>query len=557
MKHPKNKSLIEQIEVLRTRLEEAEQTIEAIRNGDIDALIDNKGNNIRIFTIEGAETAYRLMVDTMSEGAMTLDPNGSILYANKRISEMLVIPHQQIISKPIYRFIKHSEHNSIKSLISETVNGERTYCDVTFVGLNSKPFPAYVSSAPLFLGETTNICLVITDLTERKLAEKNLINLNTERQLKWQLKSVLEHIKDAVMVFSQDGKLLDANAAARETWELSENLYGKGYEEIHSRFRYYDLNKCELPIHLQPVSLALSGQEYKDLELCIIDPNKHIEQYLSYSAAHVHDEKGITRFIVVSIHDITGKKKNEIELRQAKLLAEQKAAEFASVNKELEAFSYSVSHDLRTPIQLIIGFSRILCEDYSEVLDAEGKAIVIRIINSGQRMNELIDDMLSLSRVSRQEIQRTKIDLSKLAEDFISELMEANPERKIVISIQPSMIISGDEKLIKMALQNLLRNSWKFSSKTPDARIEMGSFIKNNKSIFFVKDNGAGFDMKFSEKLFEPFKRLHSDNEFPGTGIGLAIVERVIKRHGGRIWAHGSPGKGATFFFTLSQEYQI
>ncbi len=551
MKHSKNKNLIEQIEVLRTRLEETEQTIEAIRNGDIDALIDNKGKSIRIFTIEGAETAYRLMVDTMSEGAMTLDPNGSILYANKRISEMLSIPHQNIISKPIFRFIRPSEHNSIKSLISETVHGRRAYCDVTFACLNSKSFPAYVSSAPLFIGETANICLVITDLTERKIAEENLITLNTERQLKWQLKSVLEHIKDAVVVFSQDGKLLDANAAAREFWELSEVSYGKEYTEIYSHFRYFDLENRELPIDLQPVSLALSGQEYKDLELRVMNSNKHIEQYLSYSAARVHDEKGITRFIVVSIHDITGKKKNEFELQQAKWLAEQKATELASVNKELEAFSYSVSHDLRSPIQSIIGFSRILCEDYSEILDNEVKAMVIRIINSGLRMNELIDDMLTLSKVSRQEIQRSTINLSKLAEDFIGELMESDPERKVMISIQPSMIISGDEKLIKMALQNMLRNSWKFSSKTPDAHIEMGSFSKDNESIFFVRDNGAGFDMKFAEKLFEPFKRLHSDKDFPGTGIGLAIVERVIKRHGGRIWAQGSPGKGATFFFTL------
>jgi signal transduction histidine kinase len=388
-------------------------------------------------------------------------------------------------------------------------------------------------------------------LTGRKIAEENVINLNTERRLKWQLKSVLEHIKDAVIVFSQDGKLLDANAAAREFWELSENSYGKGYTEIYSRFKYYSLDNRELPIDLQPVPLAFSGQEYKNLELRVLNPDKQLEQYLSYSAAGVHDEKGITRLIVVSIHDITGRKKNEFELQQAKWLAEQKATELASVNKELEAFSYSVSHDLRTPINSVIGFSRILYEDYSDVLDEEGKSMVIRIINSGLRMNELIDDMLSLSKVSRQEIQRTVINLSKLAEDYIAELMESDPERNITIFIQPSMIISGDEKLIKMALQNLLRNSWKFSSKTPDAHIEMGSFIENKENIFFVRDNGAGFDMKFAERLFVPFKRLHSDNEFPGTGIGLAIVERVIKRHGGRIWAQGSPGKGATFFFTL------
>jgi signal transduction histidine kinase len=388
-------------------------------------------------------------------------------------------------------------------------------------------------------------------LTGRKIAEENVINLNTERRLKWQLKSVLEHIKDAVIVFSQDGKLLDANAAAREFWELSENSYGKEYTEIYSRFKYYSLDNRELPIDLQPVPLAFSGQEYKNLELRVLNPDKQLEQYLSYSAAGVHDEKGITRLIVVSIHDITGRKKNEIELQQAKWLAEQKATELASVNKELEAFSYSVSHDLRTPINSVIGFSRILYEDYSDVLDEEGKSMVIRIINSGLRMNELIDDMLSLSKVSRQEIQRTVINLSKLAEDYIAELMESDPERNITIFIQPSMIISGDEKLIKMALQNLLRNSWKFSSKTPDAHIEMGSFIENKENIFFVRDNGAGFDMKFAEKLFEPFKRLHSDKDFPGTGIGLAIVERVIKKHGGRIWAQGSPGKGATFFFTL------
>ncbi len=229
----------------------------------------------------------------------------------------------------------------------------------------------------------------------------------------------------------------------------------------------------------------------------------------------------------------------------------KKADELAITNKELEAFSYSVSHDLRSPLRIINGFAEILREDYSASLDESGQEYIDRIGISAKHMETLIQDLLNLSKISRYELVEIDIDISKIATSILSELEHSNPERKVIWHIQDNLSAKGDYRLISIALSNLLGNAWKYTGKKEKAEIVVGAKKQDDHTIFYVRDNGDGFNMKYADNIFKPFRRLHAEGEFAGTGIGLATVERIIARHSGSIWCESEIGKGATFYFTL------
>jgi signal transduction histidine kinase len=231
------------------------------------------------------------------------------------------------------------------------------------------------------------------------------------------------------------------------------------------------------------------------------------------------------------------------------LLRAKASAEDA--NKELESFNYSVSHDLRAPLRSIDGFSQALLEDYGEQIDTEGKRYLSNVRAAAQYMGQLIEGLLTLSRVSRAELHRERVDVSALARMVLQRLQTAQPGREVEVLIQPDMEAQADPRLVDVILTNLLGNAWKFTSKRAFARIEFAAKDRANPAIFFVRDNGAGFDATYTEKLFGVFQRLHTTKEFEGTGIGLATVHRIVRRHGGRIWAEGQVDEGATFYFTL------
>lgn len=229
-----------------------------------------------------------------------------------------------------------------------------------------------------------------------------------------------------------------------------------------------------------------------------------------------------------------------------------RAAQLEEANKELLAFSYTVSHDLRGPLTSINGFSQALLEFYGDKLDDAGKDMLQRIYKGTKRMSQLIEDLLDLSLASHGEMTRETVDLSMLAKRVATELQRTQPERRLEFVIADNVFAEGDLRLMAIAIKNLLGNAWKYAARQPVAHIEFGvSQIKNGKTAYFVKDDGIGFDMSDAEKIFEPFQRLHDLTEFSGTGIGLATVKRIIQRHGGRVWAEGKVGKGATFYFTL------
>jgi light-regulated signal transduction histidine kinase (bacteriophytochrome) len=232
----------------------------------------------------------------------------------------------------------------------------------------------------------------------------------------------------------------------------------------------------------------------------------------------------------------------------------ERSIQLEATNKELEAFAYSVSHDLRAPLRAIKGFSQILLKDFASRLNEEGLDFLQRISQSASQMSELIESLLTLSRLTRGELFREDVNLTLLAEGILERLHEQEPERPVTWAVSKGLQAHVDEKLFRTVLENLLGNAWKYTSRTEKPTIEMGSIIKENRTVYFVRDNGVGFDMANAGKLFGAFQRLHTDSEFPGHGIGLATIKRIINRHGGVVWAEAEPGKGATFFFSLNDQ---
>ncbi|MBI2851488.1 MAG: DUF1638 domain-containing protein [Chloroflexi bacterium] len=231
----------------------------------------------------------------------------------------------------------------------------------------------------------------------------------------------------------------------------------------------------------------------------------------------------------------------------------RRSAELEASNAELEAFCYSVSHDLRAPLRSAEGFSTVLLEDYGDRLDSQGKEYLVTIQKSSQLMAQLIDALLNLSRMTRQEMRWETVDLSGIAHSVIDELKKNTPGRQVRVAIAPALFCQGDARLLRVALDNLLGNAWKFTGKVTSPAIEVGVTDQEGVAAYYVRDNGAGFDMAYADKLFQPFQRLHTSEQFEGTGIGLANVQRIVRRHGGRVWAEGKVGEGATFFFTLGK----
>ena len=371
------------------------------------------------------------------------------------------------------------------------------------------------------------------EVLERRRAETELARSEA------QTRAILETAFEAYISMDAAGRITEWNHQAETTfgWTRDEAIGRLLVETVvppHSR-----------QAHLRGLALYFETGHgpalNKRMELTALHRNgREIPVEVVISAVRLGDSVTFNAFL----HDITERKAAEAQLHRTKEQAE-------SSNRELEAFSYSVAHDLRAPLRTIDGFSLALMEDCSGGLDERGRQHLERVRSATQRMGHLIDDLLSLSHIARVEMLRTTVDLSALARRVADEIRKAEPERRAEFDIADHMVADGDGRLLRVVLENLLRNAWKFTGKRPVAHIEFGAARDNGGQSFFVRDDGAGFDMTYAGKLFGPFQRLHSAKDFEGTGIGLATVARIVQRHGGRVWAEGAVGQGATFHFTL------
>jgi PAS domain S-box-containing protein len=361
------------------------------------------------------------------------------------------------------------------------------------------------------------------------------------------LRSVIEGTPDAILVKDIQGRYVMLNSAvARIQGKPKSEILGRDDIELFG-------HETALPI-MENDRRIMSRRETEMLEEDVLIEGT-LQTYLSTKSVW-QDAQGNVIGLIVMARDITHRKRVEQEIRELNQNLErrvaERTAELEAANQELEAFSYSVSHDLRAPLRGIDGFSQALLDSYADKLDDKGKHYLQRIRAGTQRMGELIDDLLKLSRITRSEMHRAKVDLSAMATTIAAELHSTQPERQVEFVIASGLIADGDSRLLRIVLENLLNNSWKFTSSCIQTHIEFGVIVQPGaKSAFFVRDNGAGFDMAYANKLFGAFVRLHSTTQFPGTGIGLATVQRIIHRHGGRVWAQGAVEQGATFYFTL------
>lgn len=393
------------------------------------------------------------------------------------------------------------------------------------------------------------------EISQRKKAEEEKEKLlRSERRRSAELDAVFESLPDGVLVGDETG-IKKANSVVfdllglQSIEELNEDATNF-YNRIMARFA--DTGE-KMNQENMPFSVALRGETIT-AEINLINLKTGNEIIIRSAAAPIKMDGQVIGAVAVNT-DITDRKKAEIEIRLLNENLERRVMErteqLNETNRELEAFSYSVSHDLRAPLRGIDGFSLSLLEDYSDKLDDKGQDYLRRIRNASQRMGYLIDDMLSLSRLSRAEMKVGEVDMSRLAREIADELMSNEPGRSVRFIIEPELKINADENLLGIMLQNLIGNAWKFTAKREDALIEIGRTEFQGKPVFFIRDNGAGFDQAFAGRMFMPFQRLHTVKEFEGTGIGLAIVQRIVHRHGGTISAEGKPGQGAVFYFNF------
>ena len=391
---------------------------------------------------------------------------------------------------------------------------------------------------------------------ERMRAEEEIVRLNQEaRERLHELQALFEMAPVGIAVaHDPECRVITGNPAFANLLGIAPETNASATSPEAQKLPF-KLTRNGRPVPSEDLPMQRAASQgvavREELEIARAD-GRILHMYVS--AAPLYNDNGQVRGSVGMMVDLTDRKQAEAEALRLNQELEQRVRErtgqLEAINKELEAFSYSVSHDLRAPLRSIRGFSEVLLERYSGQLDARGQDFLRRTAQSSQHMDKLIEDLLKLSRVGRSELHRHTINLSDMASAVIAEFRKAEPDRAIEVEITPGLAAQGDERLVRLALDNLLSNAWKFTSRAPQPRIEFGR-TEDADQAFFVRDNGAGFDMAYASRLFGVFQRLHTAAEFPGTGVGLATVQRIINRHGGRTWATGKPNEGATFYFTL------
>jgi PAS domain S-box-containing protein len=508
-----------------------------------------------------SEEKHRLLFETMAQGVVYQNSAGRIISANVAAQRMLGLSLEQMLGRtsvdPRWRTIREDgtdlpseAHPSMEALrtgqpVHNTVMGVFRPRDERWVWI-------LVSAIPQFAPGEKNprqVYATFTDITAQRESEQALI-----RQREF-LAALLDNIEDGIVACDGDGVLTLFNRATQRFHGLPQQAL-----PAHLWADYYDLYLADgitpMTKNQVPLFRALNGERIRGEEM-VIAPKQGTARAVLASGQAFYDPSGMKLGAVVSMHDITERKKAELELsrhrEQLEELVQSRTAALAEVNKELEAFSYSVSHDLRAPLRAIDGFSKALIEDYGSRFDAQGSDYLQRVRAGAQRMAALIDDLLKLSRITRSTLRPEDVDMSALAIAVVQNLREAQPERTVDVHIQSAMHSHGDRGLLRVLLENLLGNAWKYSAKRERAVIEFDARPEAEGVVYRISDNGAGFDMRYADKLFGAFQRLHRADEFEGTGIGLATVQRIVRRHGGRIWAQSEPDKGAQFFFVIGQ----
>jgi len=481
------------------------------------------------------------ITDAMQDGVILVDMEGVITGWNPAMEKLTGYEKDEMIGvqavSMMRRMLKADEIQKLMEDFTSALQG-KTRTDMVFTVI------AKDGSQRCVLGSSSNIknkngvpeAIIITlrDITRRKAAEEKYRSLYTSMNEGHVLHEIVYDKNDNVI----DYRILDVNPAF-------EAIVGIPRGDVIGKLAT-NAYQTETAPYIDIYAKVAETGEHASFETFFPPMDRH------FNISVYSPEKG--RFATI-FTDITEQKKLHDEIQKLNEELEQRVinrtAELTAANEELEAFAYSVSHDLRAPLRGITSFSRIILDEHSGELNEEALDYLKRVVNASKRMSILIDDLLTLSRVYRRRLRREKVGLSRMAWQTADMLKESEPDREVDFVIHKGLEADADAVLMNVVIENLLGNAFKFTRKRPDARIEFGSRTLEDKYEYFVRDNGVGFDMEYVSKLFGPFQRLHSSLEFDGTGIGLATVQRILHRHGGRIRAEGEEGKGATFYFTL------
>lgn len=487
------------------------------------------------------EAHLRALLNAAPDAIFITDGTGTIHIANALAEKWFGYRKDEFVGKKVEMLVPehlrqaHVEH---RNRYNQNPSTRIMASGTELVGIRSdgSEFPMEVSLSPSMFGGELWITASVRDITLRKEMELAKLHAQTRlSELVTNLPVGVFRICDSDLAHFQEVNpaMVTIFAAQSASQLLASSLESLFFD--HKDWSTYTARMAQ-QFHLNSLEFRfrrLNGEDFFG--------------FLTIAANTINGETVYDGIL----EDITERKQQSERIGTLNKDLERRKTQLEQINQELESFSYSVSHDLRAPLRAMDGFSSTLLTDYQDQLDERGRDRLLRIRSAAQRMATLIDDLLNLSRVSRTEIAWTPANLSELANGIINDLRQANPERKMEVKIQPDMQVKGDVRLLGIALTNLFNNAWKFSGKTSNATIEFGCERQNDQTVYFLRDNGAGFEMEYAGKLFGAFQRLHDIGEFPGSGIGLATVQRIIHKHGGRVWATGEVNKGATFYFTL------
>jgi len=486
--------------------------------------------------IRGASLYARSLIEASLDPLVTIGADGKVTDVNKATEEVTGISREGLIGTDFADYFTEPEkaREGYRLVFSEGLVRDYPLA----IRHVSGRVTDVVYNATIYLDEAGNVAGVFAaarDITERKKAEEQLLAASQYAR------TLIEASLDPLVTIGPDGKITDVNKATEEVTGISrDGLISTDFADY-----FTEPEKAR-----EGYQLVFSRGLVRDYPLAIRHASGRITDVLYNATVYLH-AAGRVAGVFAAARDITERKRAEEAVEQLNVDLRHRTVELEASNREMEAFTYSVSHDLRAPLRSIDGFSQALLDDYRDKLDTDGKDYLQRVRAAAQRMGQLIDDLLRMSRVTRAEMRREPVDMEALVREIAEGLRESHPERKVKFVIASKSMAVGDPNLLRLVLENLLGNAWKFTGNRADGRIEFGIRKQEGKTVYFINDNGVGFDMEYSEKLFVPFQRLHAVTEFPGTGIGLALVKRIIERHGGHVWAESTVGRGAAFYFTL------
>ena len=492
------------------------------------------------------------IVESSDDAIISKTLDGTITSWNHGAEKIYGYSSEEIVGKPVSVLVPTDRPDEIPEILEKVGRGEAIDSYETVrIAKDGRRLDVSLTISPVkdLSGNLVGASTIARDITERRRTESEL------RLSEARFRAIIEQSPLSIQVLSPDGQTLQVNRAWEELWGVTlQDIAGYNLLEDQQLVAKGLMPYIRRGFAGEPTLIPAAAYD-PDETIPGLTSHEEPKRWVRAFIYPIKDEDGNVREVILMHEDITERKQAEEEIRKLNEQLEQRVqrrtAQLNAFNRELEAFSYSVSHDLRAPLRSIDGFSKILLEDYADELDEEGNDYLKRVRAASQRMGQLIDDLLDLSRMTRSEMRRESVDLSDLAKSFAEELKRSQPERRVEFLIEGGLLVEGDKSLLRVVLENLLRNAWKFTGKQTHARIEFGASEQEDKRAYFVRDNGAGFDMAYADKLFGAFQRLHGGSEFEGTGIGLATVQRIIHRHGGRVWAEGRVGYGATFYFTL------